>query len=645
MQTRNFGAWPSPISAEVVTAGQNALSQLGFWQGDPLVAEGRPDERGRTTLLRLGEGGAAVELTPAPFSLRTRVNEYGGRAWAAAGDVLVGTNDADQRLYRLDGAAPVPLTPATEGRLRFADMAIDLRRGRVIAVMEDHRVGGEPATSIVAVPLDGGGVMPISRGHDFFAYPRLSPNGAKLAWIAWDHPEMPWDATTLYVADLGPDGGLANVRAIAGGQGESLLQPEWVDDTSALYLSDRTGHWRLYVEKRNAEARCVWPGEADMAYPLWQLGMRWYAPLPDGTVLATYVERGTWRLARLDLEGGATEIPLDAVEIADIAVDGDKVALLAGFAERPVAVLRLDLATNRTETLRSAGRMPVDPAWIARARPIDVPSKGGRTAHAYYYPPTNPEVRAPEGSLPPLIVRSHGGPTSCANLALKLAWQFWTSRGFALVDVDYAGSTGYGRAYREALNGAWGVADVEDCVATAKHLVERGLADPKRLIIAGGSAGGYTTLAALAFADTFKAGASSYGVGDLRALMQETHKFESHYLDSLIGPWPEAKELYDERSPIRHVERLNCPIIFFQGGEDKVVPPSQTEAMVQALDAKGLPVAYVLFPDEGHGFRRGENRVRALQAEYAFYCRVFGIEADGAAAPLDIRNLQGEGAR
>ena len=542
-----YGGWPSPLTAAAVTAAQNGLGLLGFWRGRPLAAESRPDERGRSTLLALDPaGGPPEELTPAPFNLRTRVNEYGGRAWAAAGEVLVAVDDGDQRLHRLRPGPSLPLTPAGAD-LRFADMALDLGRGRLVAVMEDHRRPGEPETLLAAVPLDGSStVLPLVQGHDFFAYPRLSPDGRRLAWIAWDHPAMPWDGTTLFVADLDAAGLPLAPVAVAGGIGESVLQPEWTDDGALLFLSDRSGFWSLYEWRAGAEARRLWERDAEMGYPLWQLGMRWYAPLEGEAVIAAFAESGLWRLVRLSRRTGEADvIDIGAVEVSEVVAGAPGVLLLAGFADRPAEVRLLDPDTKASRTLRAAGSLPVAPEWIGRGRPIAFASEGGRTAHAIFYPPTNPDPRAARDGLPPLIVRSHGGPTSAASPALRLAWQFWTSRGFALVDVDYAGSTGYGRAYREALNGAWGIADVEDCCAAARHCVEAGLADPARLAIAGNSAGGYTTLAALTFADTFKAGASHYGIGDLEALARDTHKFESRYLDTLVGPWPEAREVYE----------------------------------------------------------------------------------------------------
>lgn len=641
MQRLSHGSWPSPIGPRTVTSQQNRLIQLAFLDGRPLLLEGRPDEGGRVTLLSLDprRPGEALELTPAPANPRTRLHEYGGACLAASSGLIVHVDDTDQRLHRRGAAGTArPISPDMNGRLRFAEPLIDIQRGRVITTAEAHEGPGEPENLLIAVPLNGGTPAPLARGHDFFAYPRLSPDGSRLAWIVWDHPDMPWDATRLMLAEIGADGGLENQRCVAGGAGgEAIIQPEFLPDGRLLWLSDRTGHWNLWAEGVD---RPLVPLDAEIGGPLWQVGTRWWTPIDRHHALAAVNEQGFEHLAILDLEAG-TARPLDLpfCAFAELLVADGTAYCTAAATDRPAAVLAIELESGTYRVLREAGPPVVDPAWIARPRPISFASRGGRTAHALYYPPTNPESEGIEGEKPPLIVRSHGGPTGAASPALRLAYQFWTSRGFAIVDVNYAGSTGHGRAYREALNGQWGIADVEDCIAAADHLVAEGLADPERLAISGGSAGGFTTLAALTFHDTFKAGASAYGIGDLEALMRTTHKFESRYLDRLIGPWPEAAELYHARSPIHHVDRLACPMILFQGLEDKVVPPAQSEAMRDAVRAKGLPVAYLAFPGEGHGFRAAETQEMVLMAEYAFYCRVFGIEPSETLPPLVIENL------
>jgi dipeptidyl aminopeptidase/acylaminoacyl peptidase len=477
----------------------------------------------------------------------------------------------------------------------------------------------------------------LARGHDFFAYPRLSPDGSKLAWLVWDHPDMPWDATRLMLAELGPDGLPQRPRCVAGGERTAILQPEFLADGRLAWLSDQTSFWNLWIEGGEAPA-C--PIDAEMGGPLWQVGSRWWAPIDRGRALATLSRGGFQQLVVLDIDAGRIQpLELDYCAFDELQVRGATAYCRAAAVDRPAAIIAVDLDSGASRVLRAAGAVPVSPDWIARPRAISFPSRDGRTAHGFHYPPTNPDCAAPAGDLPPLIVRSHGGPTGAASPALRLAYQFWTSRGFAIVDVDYAGSSGFGRAYRQSLDGRWGIADVEDCIAAAEHLVAQGLADPARLVISGGSAGGFTTLAALTFHDTFKAGASAYGIGDLEALMRTTHKFESRYLDRLVGAWPAASDRYRERSPVHNTDRLACPLILFQGLEDRVVPPAQSEAMRDAVRDKGLPVAYLAFGGEGHGFRRAETQQAVLMAEYAFYCRVFGIASADTLPRLEIENL------
>jgi dipeptidyl aminopeptidase/acylaminoacyl peptidase len=636
-----YGGWPSPIGPATVTRQQNRLGQLALDGDRLLLLEGRPDEGGRVTLLSLDPArpGTAVERTPAPVNVRTRLHEYGGSCLAAHAGTIVLVDDQDQRLWRFDSdGGSRPISPAAGGSLRFAEPLIDAVRDRVVAVLEDHGADGEPENRLVAVPLAGGAPVTLAAGHDFFAYPRLSPDGRRLAWLVWDHPDMPWDATRLMTAEIAADGSVGEPRCVAGAAGgEAVLQPEFLPDGRLAWLSDRTGFWNLWGEGGTGPLAAA---PRDMGGPLWQVGSRWWASIDASRALAIATEAGLEQLVVLDLAHGiAHPIALPYAAFGDLLVAGGTAYCRAAGADRPAAVIAVDLATGSHAVLRTAGPLDLDPAWISRPRPISFASRGGRRAYGFHYPPTNPEVAPPPGELPPLIVRSHGGPTGAASPALRLGYQFWTSRGFAIVDVDYAGSSGHGRAYREALNGQWGIADVEDCIAAALHLVAQGEADPDRLVISGGSAGGFTTLAALTFHDTFKAGCSTYGIGDLEALMRTTHKFEARYLDRLIGPWPEAADIYRARSPIHHTDRLACPLILFQGLEDKVVPPAQSEAMRDAVRAKGLPVAYLAFPGEGHGFRAAATQERVLMAEYAFYCRVFGIESADELPPLEILNL------
>jgi dipeptidyl aminopeptidase/acylaminoacyl peptidase len=637
-----YGSWRSPITAELVSGAQVGLAQPSLDREAAYWLEIRPGEGGRTVLVRRPVGGACADLTPEPFNVRTRVHEYGGGAYAARDGIVLGANFADQRLYRLaPGAAPLPLTPESGGRLRYADLEIDPAGERLFAVREDHRAGGEAINTIVTIGL-GHGDDPgrvVAEGHDFFSSPRLSPDRRRLAWLSWDHPDMPWDASRLWLVELGADGRPGPARTVAGGAGESIVQPAFSPDGQLYFVSDRTGWWNLYRLGDDGPMP-VCPMAAEFAGPAWAFGLRWYDFLSTDTLLACFSEAGRWRLARIETATGRLQrIDLSYTEIGSVMVAGGRAILRAGAPDRPAAILLLDPASGAVSELASAGDPGLDPAGLARPEAIEFPSEPGQSAHAFYYPPTNPEFRAPPGERPPLVVKSHGGPTGSTSSELRLSLQYWTSRGFAVCDVDYGGSTGYGRPYRERLNGRWGEVDVLDCSNAARHLVADGRADAKRLAITGGSAGGYTTLCALTFHGVFKAGASHYGVSDLEALAKDTHKFESRYLDRLIGPYPAAKALYRARSPIHHVERLSCPIIFFQGLEDAVVPPNQAAMMVEALRQKGLPVAYLTFAGEQHGFRKAETIRTVLRAELTFYGRVFGFAPADPLPDLVIENL------
>lgn len=634
-----YGTWESPITGDLIVAGTIGLGGLTV-HGDQLYwLESRPTEGGRTTLMCRPPGGEIAELTPAPVNVRSRVHEYGGGAYAAAEDGRVCYVDfADQRVYLIEpGQAARPLTAG--GGLRFADFAFDLQRGCMYAVREDHRGDGEPANALVRLALDGAdqdGTV-IAEGHDFFAYPTLSPDGRHLAWISWDHPNMPWDGTDLWLAELDEDGVVHGTHHLAGGPSESVLQPEWAGDGSLFFISDRSGWSNLYGW-RDGHVEPVCPAEAEFGFPLWQLGMRSYRVLAPNRLVATMMRDG---LPSLQLVVDGALVPFES-GFAEASVPyryEDGWALIGATARRQARLALLAMDGREIDVVRAASETVIDPDYISVAMPIEFPTEGGETAHAFFYAPANRDYRAPAGELPPLIVRSHGGPTAAAGSGLSLAIQYWTSRGFAVVDVNYGGSTGFGRAYRQRLDGRWGLVDVQDCIAAARHLVEADLVDGKRLAIRGGSAGGFTTLAALTFHDVFKAGASHYGIGDLMALARDTHKFESRYLDRLVGPLPDAEAVYRERSPIHFTDQLSCPLIFFQGLDDKVVPPNQAEAMVEALRAKGLPVAYVAFEGEGHGFRRAENIKRALEGELYFYGQIFGFEPAGEIEPVEIENL------
>jgi dipeptidyl aminopeptidase/acylaminoacyl peptidase len=636
------GSWVSPIDAETAVAAALALSDCSLDGGDALWQELRPTEQGRSVVVRAGADGATQDLVAAPFDARTRVHEYGGRAYLRNRGVLLFSHGRDQRLWRADpGSAPRPVTPEVEpaAALRYADACASPDGRRLWAVREDHRAGGEPCNRIVVLDpqgdADGGRV--VVAGADFVAAPRCSPDGRQLAWLQWNHPDMPWDGCELWLADLGDGGAPIGARRIAGGRDEAVQQPSWSPDGTLHFVSDRSGFWNLYRWRPDgAEALC--PMRAEFGEAMWNLGLATYGFVAPEDIVCAVVRDGRSQLARL--RGGRLEpLELPFSAFGSVAVAGPTVLFTAASPTRPNAVLRLDLDSGRLETLRRSSTLDVDPQFTSVAEPIRYPGAGGMAAHAFFYAPANRDFAPLPGEKPPLIVIGHGGPTSRATDAYNPRIQYWTSRGFAVLDVNYGGSTGFGRAYRQRLDGRWGVADVDDCVLGARFLVQRGDADPKRLIIRGSSAGGFTTLAALAFRDTFACGASHYGIGDLEALARDTHKFESRYLDRLVGPWPQARETYRARSPIHHLQGLNCPLILLQGADDKVVPPEQSRRMHAALKAKGLPVAYLEFAGEPHGFRQATNIVRALQAEAAFYARIFGFTLADAAEPLAIDNL------
>ena len=636
-----FGSWRSPIRIDDLVGDAVALAEPRIDGADLYWLEGRPTEGGRQVLVRVGADATPVDLTPVPVSVRSQVHEYGGGSYVAAGGVVVYSDLSDGRLYRLDpgAAGAVPITPA--GPWRYADLRFDAGRRRFVAVREDHSGEGEPVNQIVDVPLDGDRDPHILvTGPDFVAAPRVSPDGATLAWLEWDHPHMPWDATRLRIAAIAADGSLGTPDLAAGGPEESIAQPEWSADGILHLVSDRSGWWNLYRLMEGPRLEPLAPMDAEFADPAWTFGRSSYGFLPDGSIVAVGRQGGLDRLFHIAPGELIGEVETPFTEFDCLQVGASGVLVLAGSPDSPTMVVRLDPETLAPAgVLRRASSIALDPAVLSMPEPIAFPSTDDRLAHALFYPPRNPAFQAPDGERPPLVVVSHGGPTSNAWTGLDLRIQFLTSRGIAVVDVDYGGSTGYGREYRRALNGGWGVVDVDDCLAAARFLVARGDVDPDRLAIKGGSAGGFTALAALAFHDLFAAGISWFGVADLEALGRETHKFESRYLDSLVGPYPAAAELYRRRSPVHHLDAITCPILVLQGADDRVVPPAQAEAIVAALVAKGIPYAYLLFEGEGHGFR-GEGAIRrSLEADLSFLGQVLGFEPADAIEPVALEGL------
>jgi dipeptidyl aminopeptidase/acylaminoacyl peptidase len=627
-----YGSWASPITSELIVASTVELGEVQLEGEDVYWLESRPQEGGRTVVMRLSPGSGIVEVTPpAPpageaFNVRSRVHEYGGGAYLVADGTVYFSNDRDQRLYRQDkGAAPRPLTPEPPRPrgLRYADIVVDRSRGRLIAVREDHcGAGKEPENTLVEIALDGARQpRVILSGSDFYAAPRLSPDGMSLAWVEWRHPNMPWDGSELWVGRLGADGGIAEKRRVAGGPSESIVQPEWSPDGILDFVSDRSGWWNLY-RWRGGDIEPIYPLAAEFARPQWGFRRTLYDFLSPRQLAASYSKDGLSHLVVIDLETlSARPIETPYTDISWLRADARGIYFRGGSPDQFPAIVKLAPDGAEASVLKRSTREEARAyeGYISPPQPIEFPTEGGLSAHGLFYPPRNRDFAAPEGELPPLIVMSHGGPTGAASATLSWGVQYWTSRGFAVFDVNYGGSSGYGRAYRERLRGKWGVVDVEDCVNGAKFLAASARVDGKRMAIRGGSAGGYTTLCALTFRDVFATGASYYGVSDLEALARDTHKFESRYLDGLVGPYPECRELYRERSPINFTERLSAPMALFQGAEDAIVPPGQAEAMAAALAKKGLPCLYLLFAGEQHGFRRAENLKRALDAELYFY--------------------------
>ncbi len=646
-QVKPYGSWKSPITSDLMVSETIGLGQIAIDGEDVYWIEGRPAEAGRTVIVRRTPDGQTIDIAPPPFNVRTRVNEYGGGAYCVADGIVYFSNFADQRLYRLiPGSQPQPLTP--EAKMSYADAIIDRQRNRLYAVREDHTGEGQEAVNtLVSINLENGeDVRVLVSGNDFYSSPRLKPDGSQLAWLTWNHPNMPWDGTELWVAQINPDGSLGESQLVAGGADESIFQPEWSPDGILHFVSDRSGWWNLYKKAppvegeglRLTEPLCEM--EAEFGLPQWIFGMSTYAFESANRIICTYTQQGIWHLASLDTTTGKLQqIETPYTEITSLKAVAGRVAFIAGSPTEFSSIVQLDLTTGQSSVLRRSSKLEIDAGYLSIAQPIEFPTENGLTAYGFYYPPQNHDFMAPEGELPPLVVKSHGGPTAATSSQLNLRIQYWTSRGFAYLDVNYGGSTGYGRAYHQRLDGLWGVVDVDDCVNGAKYLSEKGLVDENRMAIAGGSAGGYTTLCALTFRDVFKAGASYYGVSDLEALLRDTHKFESRYFDRLIGPYPERQDIYHERSPIHFTDKLSCPIIFFQGLEDKVVPPNQAEMMVDVLRSKGLPVAYVAFEGEQHGFRRAENIKRVIDGEFYFYSRVFGFELAHPVEPIAIANL------
>lgn len=657
-----YGSWNSPFKAADIASGTLRISEPTFDGEDLYWLEGRPTDGGKQALVRKSKNGELADVSPKGFNVRNSVNEYGGAPYLARSGKIFCSNFSDQVVYQINtdpnaaaSARRIALTP--EGEYLFADFELDAKRNRLILVTEDHSdPTKQPTTTIntVAIARDGETsasqrMQTLVSGNDFYSSPRVSPDGTLLAWISWDHPNMPWDGTALWMAEIEADGTLSKHRKIAGTDDESVVQPVWSPKGDLFFVSDRLGWWNLYAlpnPTKNLNPVAVLELESDFVTPQWVFGAKNYCFINDHTLVVTSFQNGGWTLISVDIEANFStkrniveEIKTTFTEIHYLSSNGSKLAMIAASPKQQAAVVELDLSNHKTSIVKSSSERQIDEKYISIPQAIEFPSERNLIANAYFYPPTNGDYVAPEGELPPLVLHVHGGPTGAAGSALNPGVQYWTSRGFAYMDVNYAGSSNYGRQYRQRLTLNWGLVDLEDCQNAAKFAATQGWVDPKRMTITGGSSGGFTALCALTFTNVFATGASHFGVSDLESLAQDTHKFESRYLDRIVGPYPAYKPVYQNRSPINNVDKLARPVIFFQGSDDKVVPPTQTESMVEALRKKKIPFCYISYEGEGHGFRRAENIKRTLDAEYLFYARMFSIPPADELEEIEIENF------
>lgn len=637
-----YGSWASPITADVLLKSTvHMRNHMLRWDGDNLYwSELRPSEGGRIVVCRRAADGTLGDVTPREFNARSRVHEYGGGHYAVKDGSVYFTNYADQRLYRQDdGGSPRAITPDAD--IRHADMVVDSARGLVFAVREDHTTGAaEAVNTLVAIDVEGRReTITVASGNDFYSSPKLSHDGSRLAWQTWNHPDMPWDRSEVWIGELDRDGRVKSSRKIAGSENESVLQPEWSPLGELYFVSDRNDWWNIYRARGEGDEP-VCRRDAEFGGPQWVFGQRYYDFAGPDELVCVFNAAGGSKLGVIDLNSGRmNQIELLYTSLHNVQVSGRKVAVYGASATLAERVLLIDLDTHAQEVVKVSNAAHIEPGYFSIPKPIEFPTEHGLIAHATYYPPRNQDYQAPPDEKPPLVVHCHGGPTGSGGPTYPFEYQYWTSRGFALVDVDYGGSSGYGRAYRQRLNGQWGVVDVDDCINAARHLVDQGLADGERVSITGGSAGGYTVLLSLTKRDFYNAGASHYGIGDLVLFIRETHKFESHYCDLLIGRYPQAADIYHDRSAIYFADNLKCPVILFQGLEDKVVPPSQAETFVTVCRRDRLPYAYVPFEGEQHGFRREKNIRRAFEGELYFLSRIFGFEPAGDIEPVEIENF------
>ncbi len=655
-QVLPYGSWPSSISSETLTQGLSHLNEPTLVDGACYWLESSPENKGRTVIMCKDAQGGIYAITPNSINVRTRIHEYGGGSYLIHNGYAYFTNDSDQRVYRCAIALSGELTItddtleslSPEGTYRYADFCIDEQRQQLICVCEIHKKSKkEPENCIVALKLDGSSTTAFNIlifGNDFYSNPRVSPDGEYISWLTWNHPNMPWDTSECWIAQFSTFGLLQKQLKVAGGNlntnissqgiqntiGESIFQPQWSPSSELFFVSDRSNWWNIERYNPSTKARNkVHTMEAEFATPQWVFGMSTYGFLNSFSLFCCYTQNGLWYAGTIDLLSShfkALELPYSSIRSIASNDETDTAVFIASDYDQLESLVQWH--NHQLETVTTSGHLNIDTQELSQPIAKHFNNSRSQQVHGFYYAPQNSQYEANSDSKPPLLVMCHGGPTGSTSSALNLKIQYWTNRGFAVFDINYSGSTGYGRLYRDRLKGQWGVADVEDICAGAAFISEQGLANTEQLAVRGSSAGGYSVLASLTFKDTFKAGASLYGIGDLSLLATDTHKFEARYLDQLIGPYPEDKALYEERSPINSVEQLNCPVIFLQGLEDKVVPPNQAETMVSSLYKQYIPVAYVTFAEEGHGFRQAQNIQTAIDTEYAFYMDVFGIEVN-----------------
>jgi dipeptidyl aminopeptidase/acylaminoacyl peptidase len=632
MQTAPFGAWNSPVTSESLVKDTVQFYEAASCGEDFFWIELLPSEKGRFRLAWRNSKNEIVDLAP-EMSVRTRIHEYGGGALTAHQGAIYFINDRDGRIYRLEvGRPPVAIT--SPGKLRFADLSV----GECIYAVCEEKTDQEDINKIVRIEKDGS-VIDVAKGHDFYSAPRVSPNQKQLAWVSWDHPNMPWDGSLLWTATI-TSVGIQDSMLVAGGKSESICYPRWSPQGDLYFFSDKTGFWNLYRLKKG-KVEELFPLDAEFTFPPWVLGRGNYEFLKDGKVLCVYSRNCVDHLAVLDPEKKTlSEIELPFTVIKQVCVAGKSVYFFGASPTLALSLIQMELSSKKWKVLKQSVGVQLEEDWVSVPTPITIQTRHHDTSYGFYYPPKNPNFCAPKGEAAPVILKCHGGPTGHVQPMLSLEIAFWTSRGFGFFDVNYSGSSGYGKAYRERLKGTWGVREVEDCIDGSNTLVKLGFADPKRLLIRGGSAGGYTALCALAFHNQFAAATSYYGVSDLELLVKDTHKFEKYYLTGLIGPYPEQKELYHERSPIYHVDGIKKPLLLLQGDKDPVVPLNQSVDIYEKLKKRNVPVALKVFEGEQHGFKGAEAIKRALEIELFFYAQILGIKLPERIEPIPIENFR-----